>query len=409
MTEQLAAKARRIVVTGASGFVGKELVPLLIASGADILLVGREPERLAALFPGVRCASYERLAAEAGGYDLLLHLATLNTDAARDLPAFRAVNVDFLLETVERARAAGVPRFVNVSSVHALDPGNASPYARSKREAAERLGHVDGVAVTTLYLPLVYGARWPGSLAVLNRLPGAIARAVFRPLASLKPTLHVSRLATFLMAGPMPAGGSVILTDGQRDNATFLLIKRFVDLGAVFVIAFFFWWALALIWALVKLRSPGPGLFAQERVGRNGRIFTCYKFRTMTWGAPNVASHEAPAALITPFGAFLRNTKLDELPQIVNILRNDMSLVGPRPCLPMQEELIDARKRNGVLELKPGISGLAQINNIDMRDPAVLAGWDRRYRDLQCLVLDVRILLATARGSGRGDAARALS
>lgn len=326
----------------------------------------------------------------------------MNNDSKAELAAFEAVNIDFLLETVEQARRALVKLFVNVSSVHALDESNGSFYARSKRAAVERLGKVEGISVTTLYLPLVYGAAWPRSLAALNHLPGPLARIVFAFLASLKPTLNVSRLAAF-MADRSSHEDAVILSDGQSRNFAFHVAKRTIDISSSLLVLLLFWWGMILIWLAVKLSSPGSGIFPQERIGRNGRLFTCYKFRTMVSGAPNVATHEAPASLITAVGKFLRRTKLDELPQIFNVLLNDMSLVGPRPSLPTQTELIEARKNKKALELKPGITGFAQINNVDMSDPVRLACWDAQYRDLQCLTLDVRILLATLLGRGRGD------
>ncbi|MBE0694890.1 MAG: sugar transferase [Aquamicrobium sp.] len=163
------------------------------------------------------------------------------------------------------------------------------------------------------------------------------------------------------------------------------------------------WWLLGLIWLLVRVQSPGPGIFAQTRVGRNGAEFTCYKFRTMKTGTAQAATNEVPMEAVTRVGRFLRRTKLDELPQIWNILRNEISLVGPRPCLPVQMQLVEARRRRGVLSLKPGITGLAQVNGIDMSDPERLARWDARYLALQSLALDARILLATAKGRGQGD------
>jgi lipopolysaccharide/colanic/teichoic acid biosynthesis glycosyltransferase len=126
----------------------------------------------------------------------------------------------------------------------------------------------------------------------------------------------------------------------------------------------------------------------------------------MRRGTPERGSHEIAASAVTPLGRFLRRTKLDELPQIWNILRNEISLVGPRPCLPAQTRLIEERRRRGVLGLKPGISGLAQINGVDMADPERLARLDARYLALQSLMLDLRIILATFRGRGRGDGVR---
>jgi lipopolysaccharide/colanic/teichoic acid biosynthesis glycosyltransferase len=99
----------------------------------------------------------------------------------------------------------------------------------------------------------------------------------------------------------------------------------------------------------------------------------------------------------------MRSSKLDELPQVWNIIRNEISLVGPRPCLPIQTQLIDERRERGVLAVKPGITGLAQVNGIDMSDPARLAKCDARYVRLQSLLLDIRLIISTALGRGNGD------
>ncbi|MFY9237845.1 MAG: sugar transferase [Roseovarius sp.] len=116
-------------------------------------------------------------------------------------------------------------------------------------------------------------------------------------------------------------------------------------------------------------------------------------------------THEVSAASITRIGHFLPRSKIDELPQVWNILRNEISLIGPRPGLPVQTALFEARQARGVFAVKPGISGLAQINDIDMSDPERLADWDARYIALQSLLLDAKIIMATLIGKGRGDRA----
>ena len=123
----------------------------------------------------------------------------------------------------------------------------------------------------------------------------------------------------------------------------------------------------------------------------------------MSVGTAHVSTHLATAASVTRAGRFLRRTKLDELPQIANVFLNQMSLVGPRPCLPMQDELIDRREERGVFRVKPGITGLAQINDIDMSHSARLAAWDDRYIAFRTLKSDLLILLRTVVGGGSGD------
>ncbi|TIP50063.1 MAG: sugar transferase [Mesorhizobium sp.] len=145
----------------------------------------------------------------------------------------------------------------------------------------------------------------------------------------------------------------------------------------------------------IRATSPGPAIFSQIRVGRDGALFSCRKLRTMRRDTPSLPTHEAPANSVTVVGKVLRATKIDELPQLWNVLRGEMSLVGPRPCLPTQTELIDRRKRLGVLAAPPGITGLAQIKGIDMSDPRSCAETDAAYVRAASIGLDLRILLGT--------------
>lgn len=147
-------------------------------------------------------------------------------------------------------------------------------------------------------------------------------------------------------------------------------------------------------------RSP---LFRQTRVGRNQAPFTLVKFRTMRVGTASVATHLANSSAITPFGHFLRRTKLDELPQLWNVLKGDMSLVGPRPCLPNQQELIAAREALGVFNTRPGITGLAQVQGIDMSTPEKLAQVDADMLKNLTLGTYFRYILQTVTGKGQGD------
>ena len=165
------------------------------------------------------------------------------------------------------------------------------------------------------------------------------------------------------------------------------------------------WPVLALI-ALIGLWDTGSPLFRQRRVGRLQRPFTLVKFRSMRPGTASVATHLASASSITPFGHFLRRTKLDELPQLWNVLKGEMSLVGPRPCLFSQHALIAERAQRGVFEARPGITGLAQVNEIDMSTPRLLAETDARMlRDLNTAAY-FRYILLTVRGKGAGDRVR---
>ena len=156
----------------------------------------------------------------------------------------------------------------------------------------------------------------------------------------------------------------------------------------------------------VRLSTPGPALFRQTRVGRHEKPFVCYKLRTMYEHTAHAPSHEISSSFVTPVGARLRRLKLDELPQVWNILRGDMSLVGPRPCLPSQSELIAARHARGLYAVRPGITGVAQVAGIDMSQPERLAEVDATYLQDMSLATDLRLIVATLSGAGLGDRTR---
>ncbi|WP_386693248.1 MULTISPECIES: sugar transferase [unclassified Lonepinella] len=158
-----------------------------------------------------------------------------------------------------------------------------------------------------------------------------------------------------------------------------------------------------LILYIIGLFDTGSPIFAQERVGKNKKPFTLYKFRTMHKNTASVASHLASTSSITKFGSFLRRSKLDELPQLLNVLLGDMSLVGPRPNLFNQEELIKERESRGVYLVRPGITGLAQINEIDMSTPELLAKTDAEMINTLTVKKYFEYIFATVSGKGSGD------
>jgi lipopolysaccharide/colanic/teichoic acid biosynthesis glycosyltransferase len=155
----------------------------------------------------------------------------------------------------------------------------------------------------------------------------------------------------------------------------------------------------------IRCESPGSPLFTQVRVGRGQRPFRLYKLRTMEITAGDKPSHEVDARKITRVGAFLRRTKLDELPQLLNVLNGTMSLVGPRPCLPTQTVLVAERERRGLFAFLPGVTGPAQLQGIDMSDPVLLARTEADYFFAAGPGQDMVLLWRTGTGGGRGDAA----
>lgn len=165
-------------------------------------------------------------------------------------------------------------------------------------------------------------------------------------------------------------------------------------------------WPLFLVILIIGLFDTGSPIFVQERMGRYKKAFRLIKFRTMSVDTKSVASHLASTSSITKFGAFLRRTKIDELPQLINVLKGEMSLVGPRPNLFNQEELISERDALGVYDVLPGITGLAQVQNIDMSTPHLLAKIDREMIDTLTIKHYLLYIIKTVSGGGSGDAVK---
>lgn len=174
-------------------------------------------------------------------------------------------------------------------------------------------------------------------------------------------------------------------------------MKRCFDLAFAALIGTFALVPYVLIGLLVRATSKGPAIYWSERVGQNNRIFRMPKFRSMRTGTPAVATHllTDPTTRLTPIGAFLRRSSLDELPQIWSVLVGDMSLVGPRPALFNQQDLIEARTAVGVHKLQPGITGWAQVNGRDELPIPAKVALDAEYLARQSMLFDLKILCLT--------------
>jgi len=174
-------------------------------------------------------------------------------------------------------------------------------------------------------------------------------------------------------------------------------MKRFFDifLSCLFLIVFSI--PILLVTLMVKVTSKGPALYASNRVGINNSTFKMYKFRTMKTDTPPLATHlmKNPEQYLTPIGIFLRKTSLDELPQLFNIFKGDMSFVGPRPALFNQDDLVALRTEKGIDSLVPGLTGWAQINGRDELPIPVKVGFDEYYYKNKSLLLDLKILFLT--------------
>jgi O-antigen biosynthesis protein WbqP len=173
--------------------------------------------------------------------------------------------------------------------------------------------------------------------------------------------------------------------------------KRALDLAIGGLLALLCSPLLFLCWAAVKLTSAGPALHWSERVGKDNRRFAMPKFRTMRLDTPQMATHLLlqPERYLTPIGAWLRKTSLDELPQLLSVWRGDLSLVGPRPALFNQDDLIALRTRHGVHRLVPGITGWAQVNGRDELEIPIKVRFDAEYMAGQSPLMDINILALT--------------
>jgi len=147
---------------------------------------------------------------------------------------------------------------------------------------------------------------------------------------------------------------------------------------------------------VIRLQDGGPAIFKQMRIGKRGVPFKFYKFRSMPLSTPIVESKDTTKLQITPFGKFIRRTNLDELPQFYNVLKGDMSFIGPRPPIPQQFELIELRKNNGAINLSPGLTGWAQVNSFDGMTVEQKAKFDGEYGMKISFLVDCIILFRTA-------------
>ena len=209
---------------------------------------------------------------------------------------------------------------------------------------------------------------------------------------------------------PPSAEAAFSLTDGHirvlayREDASFgfyAFLKRLGDVLVSFLSILLLALPMLLVAVAVRCESAGPAFFRQIRVGRGGRLFTVYKFRTMVADAPHCSSARLTMLgrerYVTRMGRILRRTGLDELPQLFNVLCGEMSLIGPRPVIPEEVELVRMRVSLGVSDLRPGITGLAQVSGRDDRTPEEKAALDALYARTLSPLTDLRILLLTAR------------
>lgn len=174
-------------------------------------------------------------------------------------------------------------------------------------------------------------------------------------------------------------------------------MKRFFDFTVSLLLILFLLPVFLIIALVVLIDSGAPVIFKQYRVGKDNKLFYIYKFRTMKVNTRNTSTEDLKEAdsVITKSGRFLRKTSLDELPQLFNVLTGEMSFVGPRPLIPEEKEIRQIRKELGVYSVRPGITGLAQVNGRDMLGAKEKALYDKEYVEKQSILLDIKIMFKT--------------
>lgn len=185
-----------------------------------------------------------------------------------------------------------------------------------------------------------------------------------------------------------------------------IYVKRFLDIVFSSLLLFFLLLPIFIIAVIIRSESRGNAIFKQNRIGRGGRVFVCYKFRTMHITAPkamSAAEFKDRDKYITRVGAFLRRTSLDEIPQLFNVLKGDMSLIGPRPLICEEQDIHKERMDKGVYALRPGITGMAQISGRNLLMDDEKLSKDMYYLENVRLWLDIKILFRTVFKVLRGD------
>lgn len=369
----------RVVISGAGGPLGQILIPVLSQDGVDILLVDEDPDRLKLLYPSLAVRTYDEVERYARGSNAFVHLynnARPDSELSLDIGVSIHAEIPLLLRIL--------PHSAETELTHPMP----------------ELDDKDQLEIADWRVMKVFGsgARENGSL------PGAIAGLIETLRASFQPSISAKKLAAEICRAAEIGSCDDRLVSGRgADNWVFRIVKRAMDFGFAIAVILLLWWLLAVAWVCIRLTSKGPGIFAQTRVGEGGRLFTCFKFRTMWVDTSQTGTHEQTKSSVTPFGRFLRRSKIDELPQVWNILKGDMSLIGPRPCLPSQMDVIREREALGVNLSRVGITGWSQIHQIDMSMPEHLAQSDAYYLDHSHIGLEMQILIATFLGRGRGD------
>lgn len=395
---------KKIIVTGASGLVGTKLIEVLEKLNVELVLIGRDETRLKKLFSSHRALNYNQLDSYKEKVDAIVHLAVMNNNIAGLNEDFQKANVDLFKKILLFSKKNNVSKVINLTSFH-IFYNKQDPYSVTKRDAYNWGKDNYSKSLTNIICPFIYTYPYKGKLSLLNKLPKVIRAPLWNILSALKPLINLDSVVREIIL-QLESNGKpkdILLSENKDNNFTYLVFKKLINLGFAISMLIVFILPMIFIWLFIVLTDKVPGIFTQTRLGKNEVHFKLFKFRTMRMGTPNIETHKSSESDITKIGSVLRRTKFDELPQIFNILANDMDLIGPRPCLPKQLELINFRRKKGIYQISPGITGYAQVNQIDMSSPKILAEWDNKYLKMRSIILDLLILKQTFLGKGGGD------
>lgn len=400
--------AYRFLLVGGSGFLGQQLAQRLIECGHDVTISTRSPLAQTSLPKGVKVIDQSDIEPDVEAADAVVVLSVINNDVIASPEEVQAVNVTLPVLLARQMARRGKGVFVAFGSTHAEDARRNDPYSTSKRLLKNELADIGGLPIRFLVLPPIHGRRFVRKLKQIDRLPLWLRTGAVTLIGALKPLVHVNVIADQLqqeVTTHRDVSWFAVrrLADDQSTNPVYRTAIRTMDLALATAVLIGFGWLMLILAVLIRFNSHGPALFRQQRIGRNGRQFICYKFRTMAVDTPQVATHEVSRAYTTSLGALLRKWKLDELPQIFNVLAGNMSWVGPRPCLPTQTALIEQRQAAGILKLKAGITGLAQLRGIDMSDPVRLVEAEQEAAASRSIPQYVLMVARTFLGKGSGD------
>lgn len=398
-----------VVLTGATGVVGRNVLDRLTSGGPyDVRVLSRDPERTKSVLPAsVKVGGYEDMEQLLSGAGAVIHLAARNNDQGGTAEDFDRDNCDLPAEIAETAKRLGVSQFVFATTTKALSPTVEDPYGMSKAKAERQLIALEdrSFSVHLARMAPVYGKGSRGKVRFLQSLPPGVRGIAAKVLRSAIAIVSVDRVADGCVAlledeDPLE---ELCLADPLGKVSIYRAFTGLIN--GVFVLAVPTVLAIPTLASAVAVATTSKGgvFFVQRRVGSDQEVFECRKFRTMRTGAPVAGTHEVGKSYVTKVGAILRTFKLDELPQAVNVFRREMNVIGPRPCLESQTELIAERERYGVFGVRPGVTGFGQVAGVDMSEPRRLAIYDHRYAAFRSILLDVVIAIRTVLGGGFGD------